>query len=232
MATSSAEEAPILVVGALGRELARLKREAHPGLALLETGEGRLNAERRLEASLDRERARAVFSIGFAGALSPGLRIGDLVVATEVRGAEGRPEPMLVSTATRVTAGAPLHLAVAVTSDRILWQSAEKHALASSLGEGEIAFVDMESTSIANVCARRRLPFLIARSITDLLDEDLPLDFNKCRSEDGRVDSRKVLKAALFKPRILAGLLELRKHSELCAERMTEFVLELVQLTS
>jgi nucleoside phosphorylase len=63
------------------------------------------------------------------------------------------------------------------------------------LSANEVGFVDMESTAVADVCASRGLPFLIARSITDLLDEDLPLDFNLCRGEDGRVDSKLVMKS-------------------------------------
>ena len=88
----------------------------------------------------------------------------------------------------------------------------------------------MESTAIASVCARRGVPFLIARSITDLLNEDLPLDFNQCRDREGRVNSIKVMKAALLKPGSFSGLLELRKRSELCAERMAEFVRKLTPL--
>ena len=90
----------------------------------------------------------------------------------------------------------------------------------------------MESTAIASVCGRRGLPFLIARSITDLLDEDLPLDFNQFRNCDGRVDQKRVVRAALLKPSAFKGLLNLRKRSKLCAERLTQFVRRLVPLIS
>ena len=82
------------------------------------------------------------------------------------------------------------------------------------------------------MCARRSVPFLIVRSITDLFDEDLPLDFNLCRDSDGRVKSTKVMKAALLNPGSFTGLLELRKRSELCADRMAEFVHKLTLLIS
>jgi adenosylhomocysteine nucleosidase len=227
---SSLEQPPILVVAALGYELKKLNRAAHPGLALLETGEGVVNAERNLEAWLGRRRAHVVLSIGFAGALSPELRVGDLVVAKSVHGSNAEPDHKLLAAASRLQLDSTVHLGTALTSDVILWRAAEKRALASSLGANEIGFVDMESTAIASVCARRGVPFLIVRSITDLLDEDLPLDFNQCRDSEGRVNSIKVMKAALLNPGSISGLLSLRKRSELCAERMGDFVIRLTAL--
>lgn len=231
MATSNAGEAPILIVASLSRELAELGRESHPGLALLETGEGIVNAERHLEDWLERGNARAVLSIGFAGALSPSLKAGDVVIADEVRDSSATPDPKLLSAARRVQALLPwIHFGLALTSHEILWQAESKRALAASLAGDKISAVDMESTAIASVCGRRGLPFLVARSITDLLDEDLPLDFNQFRNCDGRVDSKKVVKAALLRPRAFRGLWELHKRAQLCAERMAEFVRRLVPL--
>lgn len=225
---SSLDQAPILVVAALSYELAKLNRS--PGLALLETGEGVGNAERHLEAWLDRRSARAVLSIGFAGALSSELRVGDLVVAKLVHGSSAQPDHKLLAAAARVQADTPVRLGTALTADVILWRAAEKRGLAGSLDANEIGFVDMESTAVASVCARRGVPFLIVRSITDLLNEDLPLDFNQCRDSDGRVNSMKVMKAVLLKPGSFAGLLELRKRSRLCAERMAVLVRKLTPL--
>ena len=69
--------------------------------------------------------------------------------------------------------GSWIHFGVALTSNEILWNAQSKRALAHTLIVDEIGAVDMESTAIARVCGRRGLPFLVARSITDLLDEDL-----------------------------------------------------------
>ena len=226
----SSAPAPILVVAALSYELERLHSAAHVGLALLETGEGVANADRQLESWLSRGTARAVLSIGFAGALSASLQIGDLVIAENIRGSEAGPDPNLLTTAKTIEVDFPVRVGMALTSHEILWQAQSKRTLASSLSENEIAFVDMESTAIADVCARRGLPFLIIRSISDLLDEDLPLDFNQCRDRDGRVAPGKVLNAALVRPASLKGLFELRKRSRLCARRMAEFVERLVPL--
>lgn len=229
MVTSS--EDPILVVAALDRELAGLGREA--SLALLETGEGIANARRQLESWLGQRSARAVLSIGFAGALSSALEAGDIVVARKVRESSATPDARLLSAARKVQLSGPApQFGVALTSNEIVWRAQSKRALALSLPEGEIGFVDMESSAIAAVCGKREIPFLIARAITDLLDEDLPLDFNQYRDHEGRIDQKRVFAGALLHPVSFRGLIELKKRSQACAERLAEFVRHLVPLMS
>lgn len=226
----NAKEAPILIVAALSYELQKLKGVKHHGVVLLETGEGIQNAKRQLEAWLEQNNARAVLSIGFAGGLSSSLQHADIVIAREVRDSKSKPDQKLLSAAQELRLGFPVSLGVAVTSDEIVWKAEAKRALGHSLSENRIGFVDMESTAIAEVCAARGLPFLIVRSITDLLDEDLPLDFNLYRNHDGRVDSKRVMKAVLRKPLAIKGLLELRRRSRQCADRMAAFVIGLCEI--
>jgi len=228
----SDKEAPFLVVAALSYELEKLNNVSHSGVVLLETGEGVQNAGRHLEAWLERHDARAVLSIGFAGGLSSSLQPGDIVVAREVRDSASKPDHALLSAAKDLRLGFPVVLGIALTSNEIVWKAEAKHALARSLNKDEVGFVDMESTAIARVCAQRGLPFLIARSITDLLDEDLPFNFNLYRNHDGRVESKRVIKAALRKPLAIKGLLALRKRSQLCAEHIAAFVSSLTDLRS
>lgn len=233
MATPNSETFPILVVAALGRELAILNREAIDGVALLETGEGTDNARRCLDDWLEHNTARAIVSIGFAGALSNALQAGNIVIASKVRDGVAQPDKALLSAADRVQlAEVPVHTGIAITTNEIIWQAESKRALAATLEPNEIGIVDMESTAIASVSNRHGLPFIIVRSITDLLDEDLPLNFNLYRGEDGRVDSARIVKAALLRPRALSGLMELRRRSELCAQGMADFVRVLAPLIS
>src|ERR1041384_2693074 len=157
------------------------------------------------------------------------LETGEGIAKAERNVEDGLPPgPKLLAAAIQVRPDGAVHFGTAVTAERIVWQSSEKHALAGLLAADQLAFVDMESTAIAAVCARRGVPFLIVRSISDLFDEDLPLDFNQCRDSDGRVRSSKVMRDALLKPGSISGLLELRKRSQLCAERMAEFVRRLL----
>jgi len=218
----------VLVVAALGRELAALKRDPDPRVTLLETGEGPVNAARALSAWLDAETPRAVFGIGFAGALSNSLRSADLLVACECRTA-GRKSLFttqeLLEAAGRIQSDAlAVTFGVTVTVDEIVGQAEGKQRLAMALGPDEIACVDMESSAVARVCADRGVPFLIARAITDLLSEDLPLDFNRSRGPDGKVRNWKVIAAALGRPSSIKGLRELQRRSAVCSENLAGLV--------
>src|SRR5689334_15326375 len=70
----------ILVVAALKREIAPLARKQQSDVECLVTGEGRANAERAVRQWFAHKRADAVIGAGLAGALSPGLQIGDLLI--------------------------------------------------------------------------------------------------------------------------------------------------------
>ena len=222
------ESTPVLVVAALSRELAPLARQSQAGLALIETGEGPRNASRVLRSWLEKKNTRAVINIGFAGSLSPLLQIGDIVIAREVR----TYTESFDASASRLFQFAEqvqnARSAVAITVDEIVCEAKAKQRLAEKFTANGIGWVDMESAAIASVCNSLNVPFLIARSITDTFDEDLPLDFNRCRTSDGRVSPRKVIQSLIRRPRALKGLIELQRRSEMCAEKLAAFVSELL----
>jgi len=63
------------------------------------------------------------------------------------------------------------------------------------------------------------VPFAIARTISDLVDEDLPLDFNLFLTPTGWLSG---VRSLVAHPSGFAGLNRLRKQSREAAERLTE----------
>ena len=226
-------EIPLLVAAAMGRELAPLIADAVPGLAFLKTGMGVLNARRSLQAHLLRHRPGALIGIGFAGALSTSLRVGDLIVAREVWRESERtdllPEFFSPAEAAREI-GVEFRFGKVLTVDEIVDKAASKRLLAQRFGPEEIACVDMESAALTEVCREHRLPLLIIRCITDLMNEDLPLDFSRCVRPDGALSAVKMMKAVLSKPGSISGLLDLRRRSDMCARRMAVLVRRIAPL--
>ena len=226
MATSIAAGRKIVVVAALARELAPLRRGGNSSLDFVVTGEGVQNAERELALKLNEVQPRAVLGVGFGGALSASLEIGDLVVVSMIDGLiEIQPSETLLAAAQTLSMDR-IKTGIAITVDEVVCEAAAKRRLAARLSIAEPAVVDMESAVIARICAERRIPFLIVRAVSDLLDEDLPVDFNRCRNEGGRISSLKVIRAAAGRPGAVKGLLELQRRSRLCADRLAEFVEE------
>jgi len=214
------------VIAALRRELRDLRRLAHDDLVFLEAGVGTDTTTERLTKVLEKQRVDFVLGAGMAGALSPHLGIGDLVIVERVIGPSTLPTfPQLCSLAKLVRLdGVDIHMGAAVTTNEFICKASRKRSLAAALGTRQAGCVDMESWAVAWVCTERRIPFLIVRSISDLFEEDLPLDFNRCRDSRGDLDMLKLGTATLRRPSSLKGLWQLRKRSTLCSQRLAWFV--------
>ncbi len=154
----------LLVVAALRTEYAALRGRA--GSAHVERcGMGTERVERWIRSRGDALRPDAVVVAGVGGALDPSLRPGDVVVADEVRGPNGR---------TALRAAAPLvaelrrlglrvHHGPVLTRDSIVGGRDERAALFAT---GALV-VDMESAPIVHSFATRGVPVAVVRVVVD-----------------------------------------------------------------
>jgi adenosylhomocysteine nucleosidase len=224
-----------LVVFALGREAMffrrRWVREAIPGapcrawagrrgersIRVVETGVGAEAAERALTWALATpgERPELVLMAGFAGGLDPELRVGDLVAATEIRAeTEGRWAcyPLPVSGAVK---GQVLCTAAMVCEPD---HKNELHQRFQAIA------VEMESATVARMCAAHAIPFACLRAVSDAratpLSPDLP-----GLLQGGRVTPTRLLWALLRQPALLGDLLQLASATRLAAARLSEGLL-------
>ena len=195
---------------------------------LVRTGIGPKAADAAAKAVLSRCRATLAVSTGFAGTLLPAAAVGDVIVATTV--VAGKFD------GTWTDAGAPLacdhtarqavqsaaaemkmtaHSGPVVSLATVLCRAVDKQRL--SRQTGAIA-IDMESAAIGEVARAHGVPFAVVRTVSDLVDEDLPLDFNAFLKPWGWVRG---IGAVMLAPGSLLGLNRLRGQSRLAAERLT-----------
>ena len=113
-------------------------------------------------------------------------------------------------------ASLPVKSGKIISSPTVIGQAQDKRRL--SRLSGAIA-LDMESSALGAVAARRGVPFAIVRTVSDLVDEDLPLDFNMFLRPTGWLNGLQVL---LTHPSSLVGLNRLRKQIRMAAERLTK----------
>ena len=82
----------------------------------------------------------------------------------------------------------------------------------------------MESWAVARVCQESGIPYVIVRCISDVLSEDLPLDFNRFRLPNGNLDDRRIVISALMHPSCIWGLWKLARQLTFCTRKLAEFV--------
>jgi adenosylhomocysteine nucleosidase len=199
----------ILVCFALKEEAAPFRKGTPPGpaISLLVTGIGKVNAEKSLRQRLAVETNIPAWILtgGFAGGLSPELRLGDVLF--ETADADLRARLLL--------AGA--RPAAFFCADRIATTVREKQALRAGTGAD---VVDMESGAIQAVCRERGIPCATVRVISDTAGEDLPLDFNALAKPDKNLDFGKLLLAIARSPGKIGALMELQKKTSFAARQL------------
>lgn len=169
-----------------------LQKTAWPaGVELVYTGMGKVRSSYAVTAwAARRERVRAVVLAGFAGSLTPALRVGDVIEPSVVveqdydaRPFERFPNRIRLS-ARRLVSGS--RDAVMLTQDRFL--TSNPYAGSAYARRHPRLACDMESYAVAYTCRQAALPLHIIKLISDTADENADHDFLKaCRRLSGRL---------------------------------------------
>ncbi len=164
--------------------------------------------------------ARAYVSAGLSAALVSGLVPGDIVGATEIietsSGNIYHCAPGLIDSLTKVKCRTGKFAAVSGT----IITSAEKKKIADATGA---VALDMESGGAARACKDAGIPFIAIRAISDMLDEDLPVDFNLFM-DDGKINPTRLIFYLLAHPWKIPALIKLGRNSSLACEKLGEAV--------
>jgi hopanoid-associated phosphorylase len=152
-----------------------------------------------------------VISIGLGGALSPLLRVGDVVIGERIITADGG---FACDTTWRVLLAARLPAATQGAlygSDTVLAGAGAKAALFEASG-GALA-VDMESQVAARFAAERHLPLAALRVISDDARHALPPAALVAMRPDGGIAVGRVLWSLAKNPLQLPALIRTGRHS-------------------
>jgi|WetSurMetagenome_2_1015567.scaffolds.fasta_scaffold272018_2 adenosylhomocysteine nucleosidase len=223
-------EPAIAVVAAFPVELGNLRKKTGRNTRFLLTGMGSRNVEKKLPPFLQTEKIEFLIHLGFSGGLTADFKVGDLIVVREtwqdaLGGKRFALPADLVSHALKINVvGAKVTAGIALCQEKIAVLASEKRILATGMPAGQRACVDMESAAVARICQEFQTPLLSIRSISDLLDEDLPLDFNRCRKPNGNLSMGKVLWQVARSPRRIPCLMRLQGSSRICADNLGQMV--------
>ncbi len=189
-------------------------------LCLVEGGTGYQRARQATHALIDTFQPPYVLSVGFSGALVPGLKQGDIVVANGVTSGDGQIR-LGIDLRMEADPAHGLHVGHICATDHIVRLVSEKAELAQRTGA--IA-VDMESLGVARVCQERGTKFLAVRVISDDLSSDLPPEVLALLGPKGSIRAGALFGAILKRPGCVKDLWALRESAVLCSERLAQFL--------
>jgi adenosylhomocysteine nucleosidase len=156
-----------------------------------------------------------VFSIGWAGALTPTVAEGR---AYNVAGV------IDVRTGERFHCEAGAGEVWLATSSRVAGET-EKRRLAASY---RADLVDMEAAGIARMAAMRGIPFYCIKGVSDGLDTRLP-DLNRFLTDDGQFQLGRFVLFAAVRPWYWPALIRMGENSRRASINMAEALLDFLR---
>jgi adenosylhomocysteine nucleosidase len=164
-------------------------------------------------------------SSGLAGGLKPEHRPGDILAAESVYLAETKAaiscSPELVQIAS--SCGAKI-VKLFHSTDHVALGAEEKRALGLHAD-----VVEMESGEILYEAGAFGAKRIAVRAISDAVEENLPLDFNRATTESGDLSMTRVLGQLARNPRSVPSVIRFGQQSRLAAEKLAIFLDTYVQ---
>lgn len=176
------------------------------GVEILVAGMGKNNSEKMIQQRLAVQTPALVLTCGFAGALKPELKVGDVLFDADVE--TGIAEKL------RATGARP---AAFYCAPRVATTAGEKAELRRTTGAD---VVEMESGVIRAICRERKIPSATVRVISDAANEDLPLDFNALMTPQQTLSFPRLALALMKSPGKVPRLLDLQRNTRLAAQRL------------
>jgi nucleoside phosphorylase len=178
-------------------------------------------AERAFAAVIVASKPSAVCNIGFCGALDESLRVGDVVVAMQVRDHTGIRTHAYETLVPGVGKTAAILPGAIVSIHHVAQTAAEKRSLRAT----GASIVDMEAAGAARAAEDLGLPFYCIRAVSDLAGEDFENDFNAALGPDGRFSTLRLIRGALASPGKRFGeLLRLKQRTALASKNLGDFL--------
>jgi len=161
-----------------------------------------------------------------------GLRVGDVVFGLSVCELDGgipgplRPLAQMPSKAwraaelaTRISGARVFHgVMVTTRTEQIIDWTRSEHPV-----------LEMETSAIAEVCAKAGIPLVALRSVSDSRDDPLPFDLPHFVDDRHQVMTRRFLAAILRRPSLLTALLRLRGNAVRAAKAAAAAVVAAVE---
>src|SRR5215467_12439502 len=171
----------IVAVTGLDREARVIAR---PEILTVVGGGDRRALELRVRSAIEAG-ARRVLSIGICGGISPALKVGDCIIATEIVADSERLATDAEWTRELAAQVPTARLGVLAGSDEIVADRSARRRLHEETGA---VAVDMESHAVAKISYEHALPFAVLRVVSDSHRQWLPPAALVAMLPSGKID--------------------------------------------
>ena len=244
----------VLIMAALPQEVRPFLRRIHarprrdlglpawdwePTAAVLAlSGMGAGAARRAGETLISRCRPELLVSLGFGGALTPGLAAGEVVLGAtfwhydpdtrELKAIERPPAPRSLTLLPHVgeQAGLTIVTGSVVTTPRIIHKGSQSAPLSGLPNP----ILDLETAVLAELAAAHGLPFLSLRAITDTAGEEIPEFLRHAGDQEATIGLRAALNWLAGDFRRVQDLLRLWSRSRRAAQALSKALAILLPL--
>lgn len=206
-------------------------------IILVRTGVGRQKAKYAIRQVIEKLEPEAIISMGYAGALNAGLKVGDLFIANYILDEQNHSIPFKVedppnskwlALAKNISLVEELKIkfGTLVTANSVIYSPQAKQDLGKQF---QAEAVDMETIEIAMLAREKKMPFLSVRAISDAVDDEL-IDSSSFLGNDGEISKLKAGWYVLTHPKSLKQAISLRLYTQKATQNLTSFISQLISL--
>lgn len=197
-------------------------------VVVAESGVGRKLAARATEDLISVHQPAWVISAGFAGALTPELQRGHMLMADEVVDThDGRLSIGLKIDCDAAEASRSLHVGRLLTVDELIRTKAAKEELAEQYSA---VACDMETLAVAEVCRRAKVRFMSVRIISDALSDELPKEIEHLLNQKSLAGKLGAATGAILnRPSAVKDMWKLKEDALKASDRLARFLVGVVE---
>jgi adenosylhomocysteine nucleosidase len=182
-----------------GRQFWRGHLHGHEVVAVL-SGIGKVAAAITATVLIEKYQVHRILFTGVAGGLAPHVKVGDVVVGTELLQHDMNASPLfppyevpllgrarfqadqamtqtLLASAASALPQAKVHAGLIISGDQFVSSASESRRLQVALSDA--LAVEMEGAALAQVCHAYGIPLAVVRTLSDRADDDAHADFSQ-----------------------------------------------------
>ena len=246
----------IAILGAVTEEIAGIKREINisdrvrldkseawfgkyqgRNIVLVRTGVGRKRAQNATQQVIDKFNPEVIISMGYAGALTEGLNVGDMFVASTIFSPESdsnsfeMDDPknlkwLELAKKTPPPENVKLKIGRLITVDMVVHTPKAKKELGSRF---RAEAVEMETLEIALLARVNKIAFISFRGISDAVNHEL-IDCSSFLGSDGELSKLRAGWYVLTHPKSLKNAFSLRSNTQIATQNLTDFISRLISI--